>query len=104
MKASCESQVAVFDFDVPPKTWPGSPASRAPLFKCPLWVKSRRLQCKTTVRFTPESGHLFTLIAKRNSFARLPRDYLLILTALRLSRSGAPSSHSKAGSLNCRLR
>jgi len=33
MKASCESQVAVFDFDVPPKTWPGSPASRAPLFK-----------------------------------------------------------------------
>jgi hypothetical protein len=25
MKATCESPVAMFDFDVPPKTWPGSP-------------------------------------------------------------------------------
>ena len=25
--------------------------------QCPLWVKSRHLQCKKAVRFTPESDH-----------------------------------------------
>ena len=29
----CPSRVAVFEVDVPPKTWPGSPASRASLFR-----------------------------------------------------------------------
>ena len=31
IKTSCESRGAVFEVDVPPKTWPGSPASRASL-------------------------------------------------------------------------
>src|SRR5262249_43426847 len=26
--------------------------------QCPLWVKSRHLQCNKRVRFTPESGHV----------------------------------------------
>jgi len=25
--------------------------------KCPLWVKSRHMQCRRHVRFTPKSGH-----------------------------------------------
>ena len=30
--------------------------------QCPLWVKSRHLQCKHHVRFPPESGHTATPI------------------------------------------
>src|SRR5262245_29728177 len=26
--------------------------------ECPLWVKSRHMQCKRHVRFTPKSGHV----------------------------------------------
>ena len=29
-----------------------------PIWKCPLWVKSRHVQRKKHVRFTPESRHV----------------------------------------------